>query len=79
MDGKRILTIPVSELEPGMIAAKDVYSKNDQLLIGKDNEIDANSIAKVTFFDIRAIEIVVDENEEIQEHEHEKESAFADG
>lgn len=81
MNGKKVLTIPVSELEPGMIAAKDVYSKNDQLLIGRDSEIDANSIAKVTFFDIRAIEILVDDEKEETTGEsqvQEKPAVFAD-
>lgn len=71
MEGKKIITIPVSELAPGMIAARDVYSKNDQLLIGANNEFDANSIAKVTFFDIMSIEIIVDENETLEEEKSE--------
>lgn len=77
MEGKKIVTIPVSDLVPGMIAAKDVYSKTDQLLIGENSEIDANSIAKVTFFDIMSIEILVDEDEEIGEQQ-EKEEVFVD-
>lgn len=77
MEGKKIVTISVSDLEPGMVAAKDVYSKTDQLLIGENSVIDANSIAKVTFFDIMTIEIIVDEDEEVAV-EHEKEEVFAD-
>jgi HD-GYP domain-containing protein (c-di-GMP phosphodiesterase class II) len=70
MEEKKIVTIPVSELAPGMTAARDVYSKNDQLLIGANSKFDANSIAKVTFFDIMTVEIIVDENETV---DHQKE------
>lgn len=72
MDGKKIITIPVSELEPGMIAARDVYSKNEQLLIGQNGVIDATVIAKITFFDIMSVEIIVDENEKPAEKKEER-------
>lgn len=78
MEGKRVVPISVASLAPGMIAAKDVYSKNDQLLIGANSEIDATAIAKVTFFDIMSVDILVDENENLEESgkEEEKEKIF---
>ncbi len=73
MEGKRVVPISVASLAPGMIAAKDVYSKNDQLLIGANSEIDATAIAKVTFFDIMSVDILVDENENLEESGKEEE------
>lgn len=53
----RIITIPITEVLPGMIAAKDIYSKNEQLLIGSNCRFDANSIARIAFFDIDNVQI----------------------
>lgn len=71
MEEKKVITIPISEVTPGMVSARDVYSKNDQLLVGRDSIVDANSIAKLTFFDILSMDIYqeddLDEKEQIEE------------
>lgn len=72
MAEKKVVTIPATELVPGMVAARDIYSKNDQLLIGANNVFDANSIAKVTFFDIMNVDIIKDEGEVQKEKKTEK-------
>ncbi len=69
MDNKKIVTIPVGNVVPGMIAAQDICSKNKQLLIGKDSVIDANGIAKIAFFDLMSVKVYVDEEAVIEEEE----------
>ena len=69
MAEKKILTISVSDVIPGMVAARDIYSKNEQLLIGKDSVIDANSIARITFFGILSVAIYADKDRETDELE----------
>ncbi len=82
MAGKKIVTMPINELIPGMVAARDIYSKNEQLLIGKDCIIDANAIARITFFGIVSVDIYVEEkskeciNSEIRFNSKEDKQAF---
>lgn len=57
MDNKKVILVPVSNLLPGMIAARDVYTRNDQLLLAKDGVIDANVIARVTLFGILSVPV----------------------
>lgn len=75
MEEKQAVTIPISNIVPGMVAARDIYSKNDQLLIGKDSIIDANSIARITFFGILSVQVYRDDNLDMDDAEDE--STFA--
>ncbi len=69
MTEKKVVTVPVSNVVPGMVAARDIYSKNEQLLIGKDCVLDANSIARITFFGILSLPIYADDRIEINDTE----------
>lgn len=75
MAEQKVVTIPASELVPGMIAARDIYSKNDQLLIGANSRFDANAIAKVTFFDIMTVDVI--QNDADVQEEKQEEKVFA--
>lgn len=61
MEDKKVVVVPVSNLVPGMVAAQDVYSRNDQLLISKDSVVDANGITRITFFGIMSISVYEDD------------------
>lgn len=69
MAEKKVMTIPISNIVPGMVAARDIYSKNEQLLIGKDCVIDANAIARITFFGILSIQIYVEDETAVEDAE----------
>ncbi len=55
--------ISISKALPGMILAKDIYSKNDQLILNKGTEIDANTIAKLMLYSIDSIIVYENEND----------------
>ena len=40
VEEKKTVLIPVSNLAPGMVAARDIYSRNEQLLISEGSVID---------------------------------------
>lgn len=61
MENRRVMLVPVSNLVPGMVAARDVYSRNDQLLIPKESVITENSITRITFFGVLSVSVYVDE------------------
>lgn len=61
MEDRKVILVPVSNLIPGMVAARDVYTRNDQLLIPKDAVIDENAITRVTFFGIMSISVYADD------------------
>lgn len=66
MEEKKSVVIPVSNLVPGMIAAKDIYSRNDQLLISGGNVIDEAGIARITFFGILSVSVFVEDTETME-------------
>lgn len=57
MNEEKVITVPVSNLMPGMIAARDVYSRNDRLLIPKDSEINDKTITRITFLGIMSVPV----------------------
>ena len=63
MEDKKIILISVSELEPGMIVARDIYTRNDQLLVPQDSEITEELIARMTFFGIMSVRIYANDIE----------------
>lgn len=60
MDDRKVMLVSVSNLIPGMVTARDVYTRNDQLLIPKDTVIDENSITRVSFFGVLSISVYAD-------------------
>ena len=80
---KKIAIIPVSNLRPGMIAAKDIYTRNDQLLVATGAKIDEGGIARIMFFGILSVPILVDAEEtiagtdvELDEEAHDNDKMF---
>lgn len=52
---KKVKQIAISKVLPGMITAKDVYSRNEQLILNKETKLDANTIAKIMFYAVESI------------------------
>ena len=73
MEEKKIVLVSVSDLVPGMIVARDVYTRNNQLLIPADTEITESIIARMTFFGVMSIRVYLDELEQNIEEEEEEE------
>ncbi len=61
MEEKKIVLVSVSDLVPGMIVARDVYTRNNQLLISADTEITESIIARMTFFGVMSIRVYLNE------------------
>lgn len=57
MKTKRILT---SRAKPGMVIAEDVYTYNNQLIIGKDTMLTNRAITRLKFYSITDIKIHLD-------------------
>lgn len=57
MSEEKVVLMPVSSLMAGMVAARDVYSRNDQLLIPKGVTINNNMITRITFFGIMSVSV----------------------
>ena len=81
MDEKKIILVSVSDLVPGMIVARDVYTRNNQMLVPADTKITESIITRMTFFGIMSIRVfaseleknIVDEEEEMYMTQQEKE------
>lgn len=67
MGERKTALIPVSNLRPGMVAARDIYSRNDQLLIPAESVIDENGIARITFFGILSVSVFIDDMRQLDE------------
>lgn len=63
---REILHISIGQAVPGMKVAKDVYTKNNQLVLAKNKLLDANMIAKIMFYTVQDIYIYQPE-EQFQE------------
>lgn len=57
ISSKPIERIPISRAMPGMELAKDIYSRNDQMILGKGSVLDAQKISKIMFYSIDTITI----------------------
>lgn len=60
---KKILQVPITQVVPGMMTARDIYSMNDQLILTKDVVLESNTIAKIMFYAIPNIYIYNDKEE----------------
>ncbi|MBQ9118533.1 MAG: HD-GYP domain-containing protein [Lachnospiraceae bacterium] len=67
MGGEKIKRLPISEIAPGMITARDIYSRNDQLILNKDTVLGADSIAKLMFYAVGGIWIYEESQKEVEE------------
>lgn len=76
MDDRKVMLVPVSNLLPGMEAARDVYTRNDQLLIPKNAVIDESMITRLSFFGILSISVYVDHKIMDLMQEEEEENDF---
>lgn len=55
--------VAISAVKPGMIIAKDVYSRNDQLIIARGTELTPDIIAKLMFYAIDGILVYTNNGE----------------
>ena len=55
--------IPISRAIPGMELAKDIYSRNDQMVLGRGSILDAQKISKIMFYSVDTITVYKTKNE----------------
>lgn len=60
MDGKKVVRMSVSELLPGTMTAKEIYTSDDRLLIPNHSVITAKDIARFALFDIQYVSVYAD-------------------
>ena len=56
-DDRSIERIPISRAVPGMELAKDIYSRNDQMVLGRGSILDAQKISKIMFYSVDTITV----------------------
>ncbi len=56
-DSRTIERIPISRAIPGMELAKDVYSRNDQMILGRGSILDAQKISKIMFYSVDTVTV----------------------
>ena len=56
-DNRTIERIPISRAVPGMDLARDIYSRNDQMVLGRGSVLDAQKISKIMFYSIETITV----------------------
>ena len=56
-DNRTIERIPISRAVPGMELARDIYSRNDQMVLGRGSVLDAQKISKIMFYSIETITV----------------------
>lgn len=76
MSEEKIVLVPVSNLMAGMVAARDVYSRNDQLLIPKDSVINNKMITRITFFGIMSVSVYASDMVEQQMQQEDLENEY---
>jgi putative nucleotidyltransferase with HDIG domain len=62
-NGREILHIPIGQVVSGMITARDIFSRNDQLVLAKDTVLEPNMIAKIMFYAIQSIYVYQPEDQ----------------
>jgi putative nucleotidyltransferase with HDIG domain len=62
-NGREILHIPIGQVVPGMVTARDIYSRNDQLVLAKNTVIEPNMIAKIMFYAVQSIYVYQSEDQ----------------
>ncbi|MBO4421612.1 MAG: HD-GYP domain-containing protein [Lachnospiraceae bacterium] len=56
-DNRTIERIPISRAVPGMELARDIYSRNDQMVLGRGSVLDAQKISKIMFYSVETITV----------------------
>jgi len=56
-NSKPIERIPISAAMPGMELARDIYSRNDQMILGRGSILDAQKISKIMFYSVDTITV----------------------
>lgn len=59
--GRPIEKILISRAVPGMVVARDIYSRNNQVILNAGSTLDAQKISKIMFYSIDSISVYVDE------------------
>ena len=54
---RSIERIPISRAVPGMELAKDIYSRTDQMVLGRGSILDAQKISKIMFYSVDTITV----------------------
>jgi putative nucleotidyltransferase with HDIG domain len=54
---RKILHLPIGQVVPGMVTARDIFSRNDQLVLAKNIVLEPNMIAKIMFYAIQSIHV----------------------
>ena len=49
---QKVSQIAISQVLPGMVTAKNVYSRNDQLILNRETTLDSTKIAKIMIYAI---------------------------
>lgn len=62
-EGRKILRMPIEQVVPGLVTARDIFSTNDQLVLAKDVKLEPNMIAKIMFYAIESIYVYEPEEE----------------
>jgi HD-GYP domain-containing protein (c-di-GMP phosphodiesterase class II) len=52
---EKMIHIPITQVVPGMVTARDIYSRNDQLILVMGTKLLPNMIAKMMFYAIESI------------------------
>ncbi len=63
----KIKRLPISEVAPGMVTARDIYSRTDQLILNRDSVLGADSIAKLMFYSIGGIWVYEETLKKVEE------------
>ena len=63
----KVIRVPIGSVITGMMTARDVYSRNDQLILSCNTVLDAGMIAKLIFYAIESIAVYEVNREENKE------------
>lgn len=67
MERRGIKRVPIREVAPGMVTARDIYSRTDQLILNKDSVLGADSIAKLMFYSVGGVWVYEETLKEVEE------------
>ncbi len=62
-NGRKVKRIPISRATLGMELAKDIYSRNNQMILNAGAVLDAQKISKIMFYSVDSITVYVPESE----------------
>ena len=59
--GRKVEKILISRATPGMVLARDIYSRNNQVILNSGSVLDAQKISKIMFYSIDTVSVYIDE------------------